>query len=84
MPPIIEAYEGPATIETYTVLYQRDGSAKWGVIVAKTPDGGRTLAKVPASDAAAIAFLTDGSAEPVGSAGSISLDAEGDQIWRQV
>ena len=84
VPPIIEAYEGPATIETYTVLYQRDGSAKWGVIVAKTPDGGRTLAKVPASDAAAIAFLTDGSAEPVGSPGSVSLDAEGDQIWRQV
>jgi acetyl-CoA C-acetyltransferase len=81
VPAIVETYEGPATIETYTVLYQRDGSAKWGVIVAKTPDGSRTLAKVPAGDTAGIAFLTDGRAEPVGSAGDIRGNAAGDQIW---
>lgn len=81
IPPIVEAYEGPATIETYTVLYQRDGSAKWGVIMARTPAGARTLAKVPASDAEGIAFLTDGLAKPVGSAGQIRTDGDGDQIW---
>ena len=47
VPPVVEEYEGPATIETYTVLFERDGSAKWGVIVARTVDGARTLAKVP-------------------------------------
>jgi acetyl-CoA C-acetyltransferase len=83
VPALVEVYEGPATIETYTVLYQRDGSAKWGVIVAKTPDGGRTLAKVPATDSAGIAFLTDGHAEPVGRSGEIRIDADGDQIWTQ-
>lgn len=81
VPAIVENYEGPARIETYTVLYERDGSAKWGVIVASTPTGGRTLAKVPASDCVAIAFLTDGQREPVGSSGTIATNADGDQIW---
>ena len=42
-----------------------------GVIVARTPAGKRTLAKVLADDAAEIAFLTNGSAEPVGCSGRI-------------
>jgi acetyl-CoA C-acetyltransferase len=81
VPAVIEAYEGPATIETYTVLYERDGSAKWGVIVARTADGERTLAKVLPSDEAGIGFLTDGKSEPVGSAGTISMHDSGDQVW---
>jgi acetyl-CoA C-acetyltransferase len=80
-PPIVEGYAGPATIETYTVLYERDGSARHGIIVARTPGGGRTLAKMPADDAA-IAVLTDGKVEPVGTSGTIVLDVEGVQIWR--
>ena len=81
VPPVVEDYSGPATIETFTVLYERDGSARWGVIVAHTPDGGRTLAKLPAYDAAGIAFLTDGRIEPVGAPGVITPDDAGDQIW---
>lgn len=81
VPAIVESYQGAATIETYTVLYQRDGSAKWGVIVAKTPNGGRTLAKVLPDDENGIAFLTDGRAEPVGSPGFIQTNADGDQVW---
>jgi acetyl-CoA C-acetyltransferase len=83
VPPLLKAYEGPATIETYTVLYERDGSPKWGVIVARTADGGRTLAKVPADDRAGIAFLTDGAAEPVGTPGAITSDEAGDQLWHR-
>ncbi|MET0371509.1 MAG: acetyl-CoA acetyltransferase [Sphingobium sp.] len=81
VPPTVEDYEGPATIETFTVLYGRDGSATSGVVVARTPDGGRTLARVAGSDAAGIAFLTDGAVEPVGSTGTIARDAEGFQNW---
>jgi acetyl-CoA C-acetyltransferase len=81
VPPTNETYEGPARIETYTVLYERDGSPKWGVVMARTPGGERTLARVPASDAAGIAFLTDGRVEPVGSSGTIVRTAEGDQLW---
>ena len=81
VPAVVEEYKGPAEIETYTVLYERDGSAKWGVIVARTPDGARTLAKVPGGDSRGIAFLTDGAEEPVGKAGSIMRNEAGEQIW---
>lgn len=82
-PEMAEAYEGPATIETYTVLYERDGSARLGVIVARTPAGERTLAKILATDGDGIAFLTDGAAEPVGASGTIVTGPEGDRVWRR-
>ncbi len=68
-PPLIESYAGPATIETYTVFYDRGGAPRVGVVIARTPAGERFLAQVPAGDVDAIAFLTDGAVEPVGSAG---------------
>lgn len=80
VPPLDKAYAGPATVETYTVFYGRDGSPTKGLVVARTPDGGRALAAVPATDAATIAWLTDGAEEPVGVAGT--LVAEGDlRVW---
>lgn len=82
-PAIAEAYEGPATIETYTVFYERDGSARQGVIVARTPAGERTLAKVLPADSDGIAFLSDGEVEPVGTPGRIEIGSEGDRVWRR-
>lgn len=79
VPPLVKDYAGPAEIETYTVFYARDGSAKEGVVVARTPEGGRTLAKV--TDAAAIAWLTGGEAEPVGTKGEVVADGEL-RMWR--
>jgi acetyl-CoA C-acetyltransferase len=84
VPAIAENYQGPATIESYTVLYERNQLPKWGVIVARTPDGARTLAKLLPEDRAGMEFLTDGRTEPVGSAGTIATDANGDQIWNRL
>ncbi len=81
IPTVDKTYQGPATVESYTVIYARDGSPKHGAIVARTPAGARTLAMVRGSDAETIAFLTDGNAEPVGSTGSIAADAQGLMIW---
>lgn len=83
IPPQVEHYAGPATIETYTVLYQRDGTPRFGVVVVRTPEGGRTLAKVPAEDIAGIAFLTDGHVDPVGTSGTVIRSSDGDQIWQR-
>lgn len=80
IPAIDEDYQGPATIETYTVVYHRDGTAKLGVIVAKTAKGTRTLANVSESDQATLAFLTDGKVQPVGTEGSISV-VDDNRIW---
>jgi acetyl-CoA C-acetyltransferase len=82
VPELVKDYTGPAEVETYTVFYNRDGSAKAGVVVAKTPEGTRTLVKVPAEDIATIAFLSDGAAEPVGSKGEVV--PEGDlMVWKR-
>jgi len=81
VPELVKDYAGPATIETYTVFYARDGVAKAGVIVARTPDGGRTLARVLGEDAGGLAFLTDGVAEPVGRAGVV-VAAGDERVWR--
>jgi acetyl-CoA C-acetyltransferase len=83
IPPLVKDYAGPGTIETYTVLYERSAAPKFGVIVARNPAGARFLAKVLPQDAAGIAFLIDGQVEPVGTAGTAEMGADGDVLWRR-
>jgi acetyl-CoA C-acetyltransferase len=82
IPDIDEAYEGPATIETYTVFYNRDASPKFGTVIGRTPRGARVLARVDGEDAAMIDFLTAGRMEAVGAAGQTVIGADGLVHWR--
>jgi acetyl-CoA C-acetyltransferase len=82
VPLIEEAYIGPARVETYTVFYDRDGSARQGVIVARSTRGSRFIAKVPESDRAAIHWLTSGEQEPVGAEGTAIKGPDGDTWWQ--
>lgn len=84
VPELVEAYEGPGEIETYTVHYKRDGSPRFGVVVGRTEDGTkRFLAKIPASDEAGIAFLTDGKMDPIGTKG-VAVPGEDDvKFWQR-
>ena len=50
-----QTYEGPATIETYTVFHSREGDPTGGTIVALTPDG-RTLLVTAVADRALVAY----------------------------
>lgn len=84
VPALLEEYAGPATIETFTVLYDRAGKVRFGIVVARTPNDERTLAKVPSDDLDGIGFLTEGSAEPVGSDGRIVTDEAGNNIWQRI
>ncbi len=81
VPPLDEDYAGPATIETYTLFYDRDGAPRGGVVVARTPAGDRTCAHVDGGDAALVAFLTDGAVEPVGAIGRIELGDDDLRFW---
>jgi acetyl-CoA C-acetyltransferase len=81
-PTLLDHYSGNATIETYTVFYDREGAPKSGVIVARTPQQERFLAYVSGNDADLIAFLTDGAHEPVGCNGQATTDADGLVHWR--
>jgi acetyl-CoA C-acetyltransferase len=82
VPPIEEDYIGPASVETYTVFYDREGSARQGVIVARSTHGSRFIAKVPDADRTAIRWLTSGEQEPVGAAGTAIKGPDGDTWWR--
>ena len=83
VPELDEDYLGPAKVETYTVHYARDGTPRLGTIVARTPDGRRTLAAVPGEDAATLEWLTDGRTEPVGTRGEIVRRGGDLREWRR-
>ena len=68
-------------METYTVLYGRDGAVQHGAIIARAPSGARFIARVPAADGATIEWLTSGEQEPVGSLGTAVKGADGDTYW---
>jgi len=72
VPAFLADYAGAATIETFTVIYQRDGRPEYGCVIARTPDGARLMARVPASDTATLAVLTDLDSQPVGRSGTVS------------
>ncbi len=76
VPELVDGYEGPAEIETYTVIYDREAQPKFGVVLARTPDGRRAIARVPAEDDGMIAFLTSGAEEPVGTAGIVVREGD--------
>lgn len=74
IPVLRDDHEGLSMIETYTVVYDRQGAPAYGVVLSRTEDGGdRVVSHVDGKDAATIAFLTDGRREPVGAPGVTSL-----------
>ena len=79
-PEMREDLLGPVTIETYAVHYDRQGAPRGGAVMGRAADGARTLAHVRPEDEALIAFLTDGAAEPVGTAGGVA-QADGKRIF---
>ncbi|CAM3107475.1 Thiolase-like protein type 1 additional C-terminal domain-containing protein [Sphingomonas antarctica] len=79
IPLLDEDYRGPASIETCTVFYDRDGEPRGGVVVARTGAGARTLARIDRADGDLIAWLTSGTGEPVGQFGTITGE---DRHWR--
>lgn len=65
-PAFIERYAGAASVETFTVIYGRDGLPTHGIVIARTPAGERLMARVEPEDAQALAVLTDLDRSPVG------------------
>ncbi len=80
IPELTDEREGNFPVESYTVLYDRDGGPRHGVVLSRGPDGERIIAKVLPGDARSLAFLTDGAAEPVGQSGH-NLRSGDTLIW---
>jgi hypothetical protein len=82
VPRMVGLHTGPATMETFTVIHERDGTPKHGVVIARTVEGGRLVARVDADARASIAALLDREVSPVGSLGVVSLGDDGLLRWR--
>jgi hypothetical protein len=74
-------YEGPATIETFSVVHDRDGAPAYGSIVGRTPAGARVFARVDMADTGFVARLESLEASPVGLTGRVSVSDDGLQAW---
>ena len=63
-------YEGPATVESYTVMYERDGSPALGIVACLLDDGRRTWGNVRDSDGLQQMVSTD----PIGAKATLASD----------
>jgi acetyl-CoA C-acetyltransferase len=79
--PLLDAYEGPARLETFAAPYA-DGRPRHANVLALTPDGARCLCRVPGEDEATLAWLTGGD-DPVGAPGALGPGEHGLSIWRR-
>ena len=82
VPAVTTDHEGPATVETHTVVYGREGDPDFVLVIASTPGGQRLMARVPASDTATLARLTALDRSPVGQAGTTARADDGRLHWR--
>jgi acetyl-CoA C-acetyltransferase len=78
-PPLVETAEGAATVETYTVEFDRDGAPALGFVIGRQADGARFLAN--AVDPATCAALVSPELEPVGMAGTVRTTPEGRNVF---
>ena len=81
VPELIEDYCGPAAIETYTVPFARDGAPLQGVVIARTPEGKRLMARVPAEDGATMPLLTSMERNAIGAGGEVTAGADGELVF---
>jgi acetyl-CoA C-acetyltransferase len=82
VPEFVSEADGKGEVESFTVIYGRDGEAEHGVVMLRTQDNARALARVPASDGTTLSHLLNLDRTPVGSRGDIVMAEEGVLEWR--
>lgn len=82
VPEFVAEATGKGKVESFTVLYGRGGEVEHGVVMLRTADDRRTLARIPASDAATLAHLLNMDRTPVGSVGEVTMATDGVPEWR--
>jgi acetyl-CoA C-acetyltransferase len=81
-PEFVTEASGQGSIESFTVLYGRNGDVEHGVVMMRTEGNARALARVPAADRATLAHLMNMERTPVGSRGTIATAEDGVLEWR--
>jgi acetyl-CoA C-acetyltransferase len=82
VPEFVTEAEGKGSVESFTAIYGRNGEVEHGVVMLRTPDNARALARVPAHDRATLAHLLNMDRTPVGSSGDIVSAEDGVLEWR--
>ena len=82
VPEFVAEATGKGKVESFTALYGRGGDVEHGVVMLRTEDDRRTLARIPASDGATLAHLLDLDRTPVGSLGEIAMAEDNVPEWR--
>jgi acetyl-CoA C-acetyltransferase len=81
VPEFTAMYEGRAHLETWTVLFDRQGVRK-GVLICRTPDGRRLMAGMSDSDLQGMAQLVSMDTNPIGRSGITSICEDVTLQWR--
>jgi acetyl-CoA C-acetyltransferase len=81
-PEFVSEAGGNGKVESFTALHDRNGEIEHGVVMLRTEQETRTLARVPAQDKTTLARLTDLDKTPVGALGTITMAADGVPEWR--
>ncbi len=82
VPEFVTEASGKGIVESYTVLFGRNGEVEHGVVMLRNEQDARTLARVPAQDAATLAHLMSMEHTPVGSLGDTAMAEDGVPEWR--
>jgi acetyl-CoA C-acetyltransferase len=82
VPEFVTEASGKGSVESFTAIYGRGGEVEHGVVMMRTSDNARALARVPASDGATLGHLLNMDRTPVGSTGEIVKADDGVLEWR--
>jgi acetyl-CoA C-acetyltransferase len=82
VPDFVTEASGKGAVESFTVLYGRGGEVEHGVVMLRTAEAARTLARVPPRDGATLGHLLNMDRTPVGSSGDIVTADDGVLEWR--
>jgi acetyl-CoA C-acetyltransferase len=82
VPDFVTEADGKGSVESFTVIYGRNGDIDHGVVMLRTAENARALARVPAHDGATLAHLQNMDRTPVGSSGDIVSTEDGVLEWR--
>jgi acetyl-CoA C-acetyltransferase len=82
VPTFVTGASGGGKVESFTAIYGRNNEIEHGVVMLRTQDNARALARIPASDRQTLAHLLNMDRSPVGSVGEITTADDGVLEWR--
>ena len=82
VPEFVTEADGKGAVESFTVIYGRNGEVEHGVVMLRTQGNARALARVPPHDGATLAHLLNMDRTPVGSRGDIVTTDDGILEWQ--